>query len=149
ASGCKGADLLGMGLKGGPETEGKPLTALVDRNAVEIIDNWGVAGMRATGYHNVHADRVFVTEELTFVRGGQPSVDERITCYPGLDCAAQGLSAVTIVAARETCDFVIEKAAASTSRSGGPATDNRSGYKTGATKAEAHLRSAHSFYYGA
>src|SRR5699024_11702461 len=61
--------------------------------ALPIFDNWDVAGMRATGSHNVHADRVFVPEELTFVRGGQPSIDEPITRYPGLAYAAQVLSA--------------------------------------------------------
>lgn len=147
ASGCKGADLLGMGLKGGSETQGKPLTALVDRDAVEIVDNWDVAGMRATGSHNIRAERVFVPEELTFVRGGKPSIDEPITRYPGLAYAAQVLSAVTLGAARGALDFVVEKGAASTSINGGPAKGNRPAYKTGVAKAEAQLRSARAFFY--
>lgn len=46
ASGCRGADILGIGLAGGPDTDGMPLTALVDPADVEIVENWDVAGMR-------------------------------------------------------------------------------------------------------
>lgn len=147
ASGCKGADLLGMGLRGGAETNGKPLTALVDRNAVEIIENWDVAGMKATGSHNVRADKVFVPEEMTFVRGGEPTVDEPITRYPGLAYAAQVLAAVTLGAARGALDYITTVGAANTSISGGPAKGNRPAYKTGLAKAEADLRSASAFFY--
>ncbi|ANE05009.1 acyl-CoA dehydrogenase family protein [Corynebacterium crudilactis] len=148
ASGCKGADLLGMGLRGGPETDGKPLTALVDRNAVEIIDNWDVAGMKATGSHNVRADRVFVPDEMTFVRGGQPTVDEPITRYPGLAYAAQVLAVVSLGAARGALDYVTNIGSASSSITGGTAKGNRAAYKSGLAKAEADLRSARAFFYG-
>lgn len=148
ASGCKGADLLGIGLKGGPETGGKPLTALVDRSQVEIIENWDVAGMKATGSHNVRAEKVFIPEELTFIRGGEPKIDEPLTRYPTLAYAAQVLAVVALGAGRGALDYITEVGAASTSVTGGPAKGNRPAYKTGLAKAEADLRSAQAFFYG-
>lgn len=147
ASGCKGADLLGMGLRGGEETNGKPLTALVDPAKVEIVDNWSVAGMKATGSHNVRADRVFVPDEMTFVRGGHPTIDEPISRYPVIAYAAQVLAVVGLGAARGALDYVTEVGSANTSITGGPAKGNRPNYKSGLAKAEADLRSARAFFY--
>lgn len=148
ASGCKGADLLGMGLRGGEHTNGKPLTALVDPAKVQIVDNWDVAGMKATGSHNVIADRVFVPEEMTFIRGGEPTIDEPISRYPVLAYAAQVLAVVTLGAARGALDYVTKVGAGNTSITGGPAKGNRPAYKAGLAKAEAKLRSAQAFFYG-
>ncbi len=147
ASGCKGADLLGMGLRGGEGTNGKPLTALVDPAKVEIVDNWSVAGMKATGSHNVRADRVFIPEEMTFVRGGEPTIDEPISRYPVIAYAAQVLAVVALGAARGALDYVTEVGSAKASITGGPAKGNRPVYKSGLAKAEADLRSARAFFY--
>ncbi|WP_156228640.1 acyl-CoA dehydrogenase family protein [Corynebacterium comes] len=147
ASGCKGADLLGMGLRGGEETNGKPLTALVDPAKVDIVDNWSVAGMKATGSHNVRADRVFVPDEMTFVRGGKPTIDEPVSRYPVIAYAAQVLAVVGLGAARGALDYVTEVGSANASITGGPAKGNRANYKSGLAKAEADLRSARAFFY--
>ncbi|RLY93820.1 flavin-dependent monooxygenase [Kocuria tytonicola] len=147
ASGCKGADILGIGLQGGPDTNGKPITALVDPADVEIVDNWDVAGMRATGSHAVRADRVFVPEDMTFVRGGDPRVDEPITRYPALAYAAQVLASVALGAARGALDYVYETGAVRTSITGGTSKGNRPTYKDGVARAEADLRSARAFFY--
>lgn len=147
ASGCKGADLLGMGLRGGEGTNGKPLTALIDPAKVEIVDNWAVSGMKATGSHNVVADRVFVPDEMTFIRGGEPAIDEPVTRYPVIAYAAQVLAVVTLGAARGALDYVTEVGSAKTSIAGGPAKGNRPSYKTNLAKAEADLRSARAFFY--
>lgn len=147
ASGCKGADILGMGLRGSPETNGKPLTALIDPAQVEIIDNWSVAGMKATGSHNIRAEKVFVPDEMTFVRGGDPTIDEPITRYPVIGYAAQVLAVVGLGAARGALDYVTKVGSNNTSITGGPAKGNRPNYKTGLAKAEADLRSARSFFY--
>lgn len=147
ASGCRGADIIGIGLVGGPETNGKPLTALVNPDDVEIVDNWGVAGMKATGSHAVRADRLFVPEEMTFVRGGEPQIDEPLNRYPALSYAAQVLAVVTLGAARGALDHVIEVGAAKASITGGAAKGNRPAYKTGLAQAEAELRAARAFFY--
>ncbi|OOL32783.1 acyl-CoA dehydrogenase [Rhodococcus rhodochrous] len=147
ASGCLGADILGIGLAGGPETNGKPLTALVDPADVEIVENWDVAGMKATGSHAVKADRLFVPEEMTFVRGGAPLIDEPLTRYPSLAYAAQVLAVVTLGAARGALDYVHGVGAVRSSITGGDSKGNRPAYKTGLARAEADLRSARAFFY--
>jgi alkylation response protein AidB-like acyl-CoA dehydrogenase len=147
ASGCRGADLLGIGLTGGPESGGHPLTAIVDPADVEIVDNWGVAGMKATGSHAIRVDRLFVPEEMTFVRGGTPQVDEPLTRYPALAYAAQVLAVVTLGAARGALDYVCEVGASRTSLTGGTSKGNRPVYKSGLALAEAELRSARAFFY--
>ncbi|GGF11501.1 acyl-CoA dehydrogenase family protein [Williamsia phyllosphaerae] len=147
ASGCRGADIIGIGLAGGPDTGGKPLTALVRPEDVEIIENWAVAGMKATGSHAVRADRVFVPEAMTFVRGGPPQIDEPLTRYPSLAYAAQVLSVVTLGAARGALDYVVEVGAARSSITGGSSKGNRPAYKNGVARAEAELRSARAFFY--
>lgn len=147
ASGCRGADIIGIGLVGGPDTNGKPLTALVNPDDVEIVDNWGVAGMKATGSHAVRADRLFVPEEMTFVRGGEPQLDEPLNRYPALSYAAQVLAVVTLGAARGALDHVIDVGAAKASITGGAAKGNRPAYKTGLAQAEAELRAARAFFY--
>lgn len=147
ASGCKGADLLGIGLKGGLETDGRPLTAIVDPVDVEIVENWGVAGMKATGSHAIRADRLFVPAEMTFVRGGAPLIDEPLTRYPALAYAAQVLAVVTLGAARGALDYVREVGASRTSITGGDSKGNRPAYKSSLALAEAELRSARAFFY--
>lgn len=147
ASGCRGADIIGFGLAGGPETDGKPLAALVDPKDVEIVDNWDVAGMRATGSHAIRADNLFVPEEMTFIRGGTPQVDEPLTRYPALAYAAQVLAVVTLGAARGALDYAIQVGAAGSSITGGAARGDRPGYQDGLARAEAALRSARAFFY--
>lgn len=147
ASGCKGADLLGIGLRGDESTQGKPLTALVDPADVTIVENWDVAGMKATGSHNVLADKLFVPEEMTFVRGGDPSIDEPITRYPALAYAAQVLAVVALGAARGALDHVIDVGSAKSSIAGGQAKGNRPSFKSELARTEANLRSARAFFY--
>lgn len=147
ASGCRGADILGIGLAGGPETEGRPLTALVSPADVEIVENWDVAGMKATGSHTLQTDRLFVPEELVFVRGGKPLVDEPLTRYPSVAYAAQVLAVVTLGAARGALDYSLQVGAAGKSITGGSAKGDRPAFKTGLAEAEAELRAARAFFY--
>lgn len=146
-SGCRGADIIGIGLVGGPETNGKPLTALVDPDDLEIIENWNVAGMKATGSHAIRVENLFVPEEMTFVRGGDPQIDEPLTRYPALSYAAQVLAVVTLGAARGALDHAIEVGASHTSITGGNAKGNRPSYKATLARGEADLRAAQAFFY--
>lgn len=147
ASGCRGADIIGIGLTGGPETGGKPINALVSPEDVEIVENWDVAGMRATGSHAIRVEKLFVPEEMTFVRGGDAQIDEPITRYPALPYAAQVLAAVTLGAARGALDYAVEVGACRTSITGGNAKGNRPAYKAGLAHGEAELRAAQAFFY--
>lgn len=149
ASGCRGADILGIGLAGGPATEGKPVTALVDPADVEIVDNWDVAGMKATGSHAIRAERLFVPDRMTFVRGGPVQIDEPLVRYPTLAYAAQVLAVVTLGAARGALDFATEFGGVNPSITGGQAKGNRPAYKSGLARAEAELSSARAYFFGA
>lgn len=148
ASGCAGADILGIGLRGGPETEGRPLTALVHPEDVEIVENWDVAGMRSTGSNNVVVKDLFIPDEFTFIRGGTPTIDEPLTRYPALAYAAQVLAVTALGAGRGALDFVLKQGSSAVSVIGGAAKGNRPVYKLGFAHAEADLRAARAFFYG-
>lgn len=147
ASGVAGADILGVGLTGGPETEGKPVTALVDPDQAEIRVNWDVSGMKATGSNQVVLEDVFIPEERTFVRGGATTIDEPLNRYPALAYAAQVLAVTGLGAARAALDHCIEVASAGASITGGSKRSARPSYQDGLARGEAQLRSARSFFY--
>ena len=147
ASGCKGADLLGIGLKGDSSAKGRPLTALIRPEDAEIIESWDVAGMKSTGSHNVRVTDLFIPDELTFIRGGEPTVDEPITRYPSLAYAAQVLAVTTLGAGRGALDYVREVGAGRSSTTGGTAKGERPVYRLGLAHAEADLRGARAFFY--
>lgn len=147
ASGCMGADILGVGLQGGAETDGRPVTALIDPSQAEIRENWDVAGMRATGSHEVALDQVFVPVSRTFVRGSRSRVDEPLNRYPALAYAAQVLAVTALGAARAALDYCTEVASARTSITGGTKRSARPSYQDGLARAEARVRSARAFFY--
>lgn len=147
ASGCAGADILGVGLRGGPESQDRPVTALVRPEQATIVANWDVAGMKATGSNEVHLDGVVVPRECTFVRGGPPMIDEPLNRYPAMAYAAQVLAVTTLGAARAALDYSREVGSARTSIVGGAAKGARPSYQLGLGQAEAKLRSARAFFY--
>lgn len=147
ASGSFGADILGVGLKGGPETNGRPVTALFSPEECTLVENWDVAGMRATGSNEIHLDNVFIPAENTFVRGGASNIDEPLNRYPTVAYAAQVLAVTTLGAARGALDYAREVGAVRTSITGGNAKGARPSYQMGVARAEAKLRSARAFFY--
>ncbi|MFF1568069.1 acyl-CoA dehydrogenase family protein [Streptomyces sp. NPDC058293] len=146
ASGCKGADLLGVGIKAGEDRAGRPRTAVLRPGQVEIAENWDVVGMRGTGSHDLVVDGVVVPEEWTFVRGGEPTVDEPLYRYPAVPYAAQVLAVVGLGVARAALDQVITEGGRA-SYTGGPVAADRATYRIEIGRAEAQLRSARAFFY--
>lgn len=146
ASGCKGADLLGVGI--GSDESGKPLTAVLKPEDVEIIENWDVIGMRGTGSHDLLVKDVFVPDEWTFVRGGEPSIEEPIYQYPSIAYAAQVLAVVNLGVARAALNE-ISRIAGRSSFTGAPKMADRAYVRISVAKAEAKLRAARSFFYEA
>lgn len=144
ASGCKGADLLGVGI--GSDESGKPLTAVLRPKDVEIIENWDVIGMRGTGSHDLRVKDVFVPDEWTFVRGGAPSIEEPIYEYPSIAYAAQVLAVVNLGVARAALEE-ISRIAGRSSFTGAPKMAERAYVRISVAKAEAKLRAARSFFY--
>ncbi|GGS23589.1 acyl-CoA dehydrogenase [Streptomyces humidus] len=145
ASGCKGADLLGVGVKG-DDPAGRPLTALLRPGQVEIVENWDVVGLCGTGSHDLVVDGVLVPREWTFVRGGEPTVDEPLYRYPAVAYAAQVLAVVGLGVARAALDHVVAQGGRA-SYTGGPRAADRSGFRIGVGQAEAQLRSVRAFFY--
>ncbi|MCG7334920.1 acyl-CoA dehydrogenase family protein [Sporosarcina sp. ACRSM] len=146
ASGCKGADLLGVGI--GTGEGGKPLTAVLRPEDVEIVENWEVIGMRGTGSHDLRVKDIFVPDEWTFVRGGVPSIEEPIYHFPSIAYAAQVLAVVNLGVARAALDEVSQMAGRS-SITGAPKMADRAYLRISVAKAEAALRSARAFFYEA
>ncbi|HEX4789994.1 MAG TPA: flavin-dependent monooxygenase, partial [Actinospica sp.] len=149
ASGCKGADLLVVGIGVGDAANGKPRTAVLRPDQVAIVENWDVVGLEGTGSHDLRVDGAVVPEEWTFVRGGEPSVDEPLYRYPTIAYAAQVLAVVNLGIARAALDDVIRVGAGRTGLTGGPKAADRAHYRIGVAKAEAELRSARAFFYEA
>lgn len=144
-SGCMGADVLGVGI--GVGADGKPLTAVLKPEEVEIVENWDVIGMRGTGSHDLKVTDVFVPDDWTFVRGGVPTIDEPIYRYPTIAYAAQVLAVVNLGIARAALNDLTEMAGSRASITGAPKMAERAYLRIGLAKAEAALRSARAFFY--
>lgn len=148
-SGCRGADLIGVGIKveGGGSTGGLPLIAVMPASKVTIVDNWNVTGLLGTGSHDMVVDKVVVPEEWTFIRGGASSLDTPLYRYPSMPLAAQVLAVVGLGIARAALDCLTELAGGRASITGAPTLADRAYVQTDIAKAEAALRSARAFFY--
>jgi alkylation response protein AidB-like acyl-CoA dehydrogenase len=146
ASGCMGADILGVGIPGDPDSGGKPRTALLRPDQVEIIQDWDVIGMQGTGSFDLQIHDVEVPREWTFIRGGQSTVDEPLYRYPAIGYAAQVLAVVGAGVARAALEFG-RKAGGRTGVTGAPSLADRAYYRTAIAEAEACLRSARAYFY--
>lgn len=149
ASGCMGADVLGVGIPGDPTTGGKPRTVLLRPDQVEIVQDWDVIGMAGTGSFDLVVRNVEVPKERTFIRGGAPTVDEPLYRYPTLAYAAQVLAVVNLGIARAALDYAQEVGGAGTGVTGAPKLADRAYYRIEIAKAEARLRSARAFFFEA
>lgn len=149
ASGCKGADMLGVGIGAAvPGQAGsKPRTAVFPASEVEIIDNWDVMGLCGTGSHDLRVTQQFVADEWTFIRGGEPTIDEPLYRYPTIAYAAQVLGVVNLGIARAAIDEIIEMAGGRVAITGAPKLADRSYVRIEVAKAEAMLRSVRGFLY--
>ncbi|PPJ22290.1 acyl-CoA dehydrogenase [Nocardia nova] len=147
ASGCMGADILGVGIPDGDSNSGKQRTALLRPHQVEIVQNWNVVGMRGTGSFDLAVDNVEVPASWTFVRGGQPTVDEPLYRYPTIAYAAQVLAVVGAGVARAALDYATRVGAGYAGITGAPKLADRPYYRTGIASAEAALRSARAWFY--
>ena len=149
ASGCKGADWLGVGIGTGKpgEAPGKPRTAVFRPEQVEIVENWNVVGMQGTGSHDLRVTDQFVAEDWTFVRGGASTVDEPLYRYPTIAYAAQVLAVVNLGLARAALDVANQMAGGRKTTTGAPQLADRAYYRIELAKAEAQLRSARAFFH--
>jgi alkylation response protein AidB-like acyl-CoA dehydrogenase len=160
ASGCKGADWLGVGIgthgangvsgvsgANAAGASGRPRTAVFRPHQVEIVENWDVVGMQGTGSHDLRVSDQFVADAWTFVRGGEPCVDEPLYRYPTIAYAAQVLAVVNLGLARAALDVATQMAGGRKTTTGAPQLADRAYYRIELAKAEAQLRSARAFFY--
>ncbi|WP_225033290.1 acyl-CoA dehydrogenase family protein [Paraburkholderia sp. XV] len=152
ASGCKGADWIGVGIGGTPANSGdagagKPFTAVFPASEVEIVDNWNVVGMQGTGSHDLRLRDKFVDARWTFVRGGHALIDEPLYRYPAVAYQAQVHTAVNVGLARAALDLLTDMSGATKTTTGAPRLADRGYYRSGLAKAEAQWRSARAFFY--
>lgn len=144
ASGCMGAELIGVGIPGDDDS-GKPRAALLRPEQVEIVQDWDVTGMRASGSFDVVVRGIEVPREWTFIRGGTSNIDEPLYRYPLIGFQAQVHSAVGLGVAQAALAFV-QQAGARTGITGAPPLAARAYYRTTFAKAYAALNSARAFY---
>jgi alkylation response protein AidB-like acyl-CoA dehydrogenase len=152
ASGCKGADWIGVGIGGIPATSGeagagKPFTAVFPASEVEIVENWNVVGMQGTGSHDLRLQNKFVDAHWTFVRGGAALIDEPLFRYPAVAYQAQVHAAVNIGLARAALDLLTQMSGVTQTTTGAPRLADRAYYRSGLAKAEANWRSARAFFF--
>jgi alkylation response protein AidB-like acyl-CoA dehydrogenase len=147
ASGCMGADILGVGIPGDESSVGAPRIALLRPEQVEIVHDWDVVGMRGTGSFDLVVRDVEVPAEWTFVRGGPPTIDEPLYRYPTLAYAAQVLAVVGAGLARAALDYAEDIGAGHAGIIGAPTLADRPYYRSAVAAAEAALRSARAWFY--
>lgn len=154
ASGCKGADWIGVGIggtaaNGGGAAAGKPLTAVFAAREVQIVENWNVVGMQGTGSHDLRLQDKTVEHAWTFVRGTAATIDEPLYRYPSVSYQAQVHAAVNLGLARAALDLVTAMSGSTKTVTGAPRLGDRAYYRIELGKAEAMLRSARAFFYEA
>lgn len=147
-SGCMGATLIGVGIMPDDGTN-LPKMAVLPADKVKIEKTWNVHGMTGTGSFDMVVEDVFVPEEWTFIRGGQPSIDSPFLKYPSLSFASQVLSVTALGIAREAIDLVVNSAKGRKSVTGAPNLGERHYAQIKIAKAEAKVRSSRAFFYEA
>lgn len=90
ASGCTGAELIGVGiLPDDGSARPLPRIAVLPAGRFTIDPVWNTVGLAGTGSHDVVLKEAFVPEEWTFIRGGELNLDGALYRYPVLSLATQ------------------------------------------------------------
>ncbi|GAC50739.1 acyl-CoA dehydrogenase family protein [Gordonia aichiensis] len=146
ASGCMGADWIGVGLLD-ESASGKPRTAVLPASQVEIVNAWDVSGMRASGSFDTVVRDVDVDREWTFVRGGPSQItDEPLFRYPVIAYQAQIHAAVGLGVAQAALQYALDNGAY-TGVTGAAPVGARAYYRLDVAKAYAKLQSARAWYF--
>lgn len=149
ASGCKGADWIGVGIDVAKGEAGPPVGAMAvcPAEEVEIIDNWDAFGMEGTGSHDTRVEAKFYADEWLFLRGTQGVIDEPLYKYPALAYQAEVHAAVNLGLARAALNLAAEMSCGAKIMPGAPRLADRAYFRTNLAQAEAKLRSARLFFY--
>lgn len=152
ASGCMGADWIGVGITGQAQeaTQGQAPTvkmAVCPAAEVEIIETWDVVGMQGTGSHDTQVKDKFFADAWTCNRGALGIYDEPLYRYPPLAYQAQVHAAVNLGLARAALEIAAEMADGAKVMPGAPVLANRAYFRTALAEGEARLRSARAFFF--
>ena len=147
-SGCQHSEwLVGGTLMG----EGDPGPRLVffARDQVRILDTWHTGGLRGTGSHDFEVSDAFVPEGRSVLLGSEPRSAGPLYRFPVFGLLALGVCAVTLGVARRAIDELVALASAKVPTGSGRNLSSRSVVQRQVGEAEASLRSARAYVYGA
>ncbi|MBT9383567.1 hypothetical protein KM176_06840 [Pseudooceanicola sp. CBS1P-1] len=154
ASGCMGADWIGVGIVGSDSVqraaEGLPpevLMAVAPAAEVEIIETWDVMGMQGTGSHDTQVKDRFYPDMWTCKRGAMGIYDEALYRYPPLAFQAQVHAACNLGLARAALDLATQMSGGAKLMPGAPRLADRAYFRTGLAEGEARMRAARAYYY--
>ncbi|KKC27656.1 acyl-CoA dehydrogenase family protein [Sphingomonas sp. SRS2] len=145
ASGCTGADWLGVGLADG--SDGAPMMLLFPADRAEVVENWNVVGLRATASHDLVVRDMIVDEDWSAVRGGPPSCDAALYRFPLVCFAAFNHAVVNLGIARAALDEMREIAVGKQSVTGASRPADRPYVQLAMARAETQLRAARALFY--
>jgi indole-3-acetate monooxygenase len=144
ASGCMAADYISVGLVD-ESAGGKPRAAIVPKENVQIIQDWDVSGMRASGSFDTAVEDVTIPFEWTFVRGGEPLIEEPLFRYPLIGYQAQCHAAIALGVAQGALDYA-QQAGSYRGITGAPPVSERAYYRSEFSRVYAALNSARSWF---
>ncbi len=124
--------------------------ALVPRSEVEVLDTWSVSGLRATGSHDIAADRVAVPAARTAsLISDRPRETGALYAFPPFGLLAASIAAVALGTARGALDEVGELAGAKTPTLSTRKLAERPATQSGLARAEATVRAARALLFEA
>lgn len=154
ASGCMGADWIGVGLIGkdaaAKVADGVPpevVMAVGPAADIQIIETWNAMGMQGTGSHDTAVDGRFFADAWTCKRGAKGIFGDTLYRYPPLAYQAQVHAACNLGLARAALSLAVEMSGGAKLMLGAPRLADRAYFRTGLAEAEAGLRAARAFYY--
>ena len=154
ASGCMGADWIGVGIAGvpqgaGPDAPPTVMMAVAPAAEVEIVDCWDVSGMQGTGSHDTKVTDKFYPDLWVCERGAPGVIDEPLYRYPPMAYQAQVHAACNLGLARAAIEAAKSVSGAARIAVGHAPLCDRAYYLSGIAEAEAKLRGARAFFYEA
>lgn len=149
SSGCKGADIVGVGIapKKDNESQGLPRMAVLPAHKAKIEMTWDTVGLKGTGSHDLVVENVSVPEAWTFVRGEPSKLPEPFFKYPSLSLATQVLTVVGIGVAAAALDEFKKLAPGKASITGGAEIANRPVTQYEFSQAQAEFLAARNWFY--
>ena len=117
---------------------------------LEILDTWHTSGLRGTGSHDALAQDLFVPDRhVLSLMDAPPRIDAPLYRFPIFGFFALSIAAAALGNARGAIDELSELAGAKTAQGSSRVLAARPATQAAVGEAEAALRAARAFYYGA